>query len=99
MSSTGVTLTAHMQISWTMARTKDAPAPFTRYFIRSVCYRSSVRLKYLAIPENPVAFFTHFLDDVHEKWLQLVTAATEYISHSVSPPLYSTHTFIPKVVP
>lgn len=41
-------------------------------------------MKYLAIPENGASFFTIFLADVHERWLELAGKATIYVSHSVS---------------
>lgn len=83
--------TSHMQMSWTMKRAKDAPTPFIGYFMRSMDYRSNLRLKYLAIPENGVTFFTLFLDDVHQRWQELFTTANEYISTTVSPALQSIH--------
>lgn len=76
--------TPRIAISWTMKQAKDAPASFTGYFMRSAFYRTTMRVKYLAIPENGAAFFTLFLGDIHERWVELVLKASVYISHSVS---------------
>lgn len=43
-------------------------------------FQSIQRLKPLTIPKNGAAIFTLFIEDVHERWLELVVNAGSYIS-------------------
>lgn len=53
-------------------------------FLRSVQYRRSLKLRYLAIPQNAVHFVTLFLGDVHDRWKDVIESAKEYLVLRVS---------------
>lgn len=69
-----------------MKQLKDTPDISKGRFLQSMHYRGTLRLKSLSIPKNGVEFFTLFLDDVHERWLELFEKAKLHISESVNLP-------------
>lgn len=76
--------TKKIEISWTMKQPRDAPDTSRGRFMQSVSYRGTLRLKYLAIPKNGADFFLLLLDDVHQRWLELVAKARFHLSAMVN---------------
>lgn len=44
-------------------------------FLRSVHYRRSLNLKYLAVPQNAMHFVTLFLHDLRDRWMTAIESA------------------------
>lgn len=76
--------TQKIEISWTMKQPRDAPDISRGRFMQSVSYRGTLRLKYLAIPKTGADFFMLLLDDVNQRWFELVAKARLHLSEMVN---------------
>lgn len=72
-----------IDVSWIM--TKAALSPHgPEKIMRSMHFRGSLDLKYLSIPKNGAMFVNLLIEDVHNKWRNIIEDAKSHLERLVS---------------